>query len=92
MMNVRVGEDIILKIYEYSFEIPINDNIVQLISVYDNFEFKELDLTLIPIDFSNNKIIIKNVVQKPHSYLLTFESNTEKTKNKKFKIEIKGYT
>ena len=94
MINVKIGTNVKLKIVDYSFEIPIEDDIIEINSIVedDGNNIENIDISLIPYNYSNGILTIEELVTNSHRYIITFKRIMNKTniKNKTYKLTIQG--
>ena len=94
MMNVKIGTNVKLKIVDYSFEIPIDDDIIEIDSIVedDGNNIENIDISLIPYNYTNGIFTIEELITNTHRYIITFKRIANKTniKNKTYKLTIQG--
>lgn len=94
MMNVKIGENVKLKIIDYSFEIPIDEDSVLIDSIVedDGNSIENVDTSIIPYNYKNGVLTIEGLIVNTHRYIITFKRITNKKyiKNKTFKLTIQG--
>lgn len=93
-MNVKIGENIKLKIVDYSFEIPINEDGVEIDSIVedDGNNIENIDISIIPCNYKDGVLTIEGLITNTHRYIITFKRIQNKTniKNKTFKLVVQG--
>lgn len=94
MMNVKIGENIKLKIVDYSFEIPINEDGVEIDAIVedDGNNIENIDISIIPYNYKDGILTIEGLITNTHRYIITFKRTQNKTniKNKTFKLIVQG--
>ena len=94
MMNVKIGENIILKMVDYSFEIPINEDGVEIDAIVedDGNNIENIDISIIPYNYKDGILTIEGLITNAHRYIITFKRIQNKTniKNKTFKLIVQG--
>lgn len=94
MMNVKIGENIKLKIVDYSFEIPINEDGVEIDAIVedDGNNIENIDISIIPYNYKDGILTIEGLITNAHRYIITFKRIQNKTniKNKTFKLIVQG--
>ena len=94
MMNVKIGENIKLKIVDYSFEIPINEDGVEIDAIVedDGNNIENIDISIIPYNYKDGILTIEGLITNTHRYIITFKRIQNKTniKNKTFKLIVQG--
>lgn len=93
-MNVKIGENIKLKIVDYSFEIPINEDGVEIDSIVedDGNNIENIDISIIPCNYKDGVLTIEGLIVNTHRYIITFKriANKKYIKNKTFKLVVQG--
>lgn len=94
MMNVKIGENIKLKIVDYSFEIPIEEDAIEINNIMedDGNNIENVDISIIPYNYKNGILTIEGLVTNTHRYIITFKRIADKNdiKNKTFKLTVQG--
>lgn len=94
MMNVKVNENIKLKIVDYSFEKIIKDNGIEIDSIVedDGNNIENIDVSIIPYNYVNGVLTIEGLVTNTHRYIITFKRISKKSsfKNKTYKLIVQG--
>lgn len=94
MMNVKIGENIKLKIVDYSFEIPINEDGVEIDAIVedDGNNIENIDISIIPYNYKDGILTIEGLITNTHRYIITFKriQNKINIKNKTFKLIVQG--
>lgn len=94
MMNVKIGENIKLKMVDYSFEIPINEDGVEIDSIVedDGNNIENIDISIIPYNYKDDILTIEGLITNTHRYIITFKriQNRTNIKNKTFKLIVQG--
>lgn len=94
MMNVKIGENIKLKMVDYSFEIPIDEDSVEIDTIVedDGNNIENIDISIIPYNYKNGILTIEGLITNTHRYIITFKRIQNKTniKNKTFKLIVQG--
>ena len=93
-MNVKIGENIKLKIVDYSFEIPINEDGVEIDAIVedDGNNIENIDISIIPYNYKDGILTIEGLITNTHRYIITFKriQNKINIKNKTFKLIVQG--
>ena len=94
MMNVKIGENIKLKMVDYSFEIPIDEDSVEIDTIVedDGNNIENIDISIIPYNYKDGILTIEGLITNTHRYIITFKRIQNKTniKNKSFKLIVQG--
>ena len=94
MMNVKIDKNIKLKMVDYSFEIPINEDGVEIDTIVedDGNNIENIDVSIIPYNYKDGVLTIEGLVANTHRYIITFKRIQNKTniKNKTFKLIVQG--
>lgn len=94
MMNVKIGENIKLKMVDYSFEIPIDEDSVEIDTIVedDGNNIENIDISIIPYNYKNGILTIEGLITNTHRYIITFKriQNKINIKNKTFKLIVQG--
>lgn len=94
MMNVKIGENIKLKMVDYSFEIPIDEDSVEIDTIVedDGNNIENIDISIIPYNYKDGILTIEGLITNTHRYIITFKriQNKINIKNKTFKLIIQG--
>ena len=93
-MNVKIGENIKLKMVDYSFEIPIDEDSVEIDTIVedDGNNIENIDISIIPYNYKNGILTIEGLITNTHRYIITFKriQNKINIKNKTFKLIVQG--
>ena len=94
MINVKIGTNVKLKIVDYSFEIPIEEDGIEIDSIVEDNgnDIENVDVSLIPYNYKNGVLTIEELVINPYRYIINFKRVSDKKdfKNKIFKLTIQG--
>ena len=94
MMNVKIGENIKLKMVDYSFEIPIDEDSVEIDTIVedDGNNIENIDISIIPYNYKDGILTIEGLITNTHRYIITFKriQNKINIKNKTFKLIVQG--
>ena len=94
MMNVKIGENIKLKMVDYSFEIPIDEDSVEIDTIVedDGNNIENIDISIIPYNYKDGILTIEGLITNTHRYIITFKriQNKNNIKNKTFKLIVQG--
>lgn len=94
MMNVKIGENIKLKMVDYSFEIPIDEDSVEIDTIVedDGNNIENIDISIIPYNYKDGVLTIEGLITNTHRYIITFKriQNKINIKNKRFKLIVQG--
>lgn len=93
-MNVKIGENIKLKMVDYSFEIPIDEDSVEIDAIVedDGNNIENIDISIIPYNYKDGILTIEGLITNTHRYIITFKriQNRTNIKNKTFKLIVQG--
>ena len=94
MMNVKIGENIKLKMVDYSFEIPIDEDSVEIDTIVedDGNNIENIDISIIPYNYKDGILTIEGLITNTHRYIITFKriQNKINIKNNTFKLIVQG--